>query len=170
MDEWNYCGDIYNTSGARHERWSIWRIWTFRISEHGNIIVAWTVVWHTELYSRYACQFNLIVYTEIPLTGLTPPYFCACPKSGPELPMSICRALFCVQWVQLRRQVIVRFPFIGGIDEHHCWDFIFIIRIKSVYPILTKHRRQGLMACWFQYVVFCTNIIIKWRGLPSYMG
>jgi hypothetical protein len=27
---------------------------------------------------------------------------------------------FCIQWVQLRWEVLVRFVDIGGIDDHHC--------------------------------------------------
>ena len=38
----------------------------------------------------------------------------------------------CVQWVQLRWEVIVRFVDIGGIDEHDCWNFPFItLHFKS---------------------------------------
>jgi hypothetical protein len=33
----------------------------------------------------------------IPLTGLTPPHFCACPKPGPEFPTSYVVGFFCVQ-------------------------------------------------------------------------
>jgi hypothetical protein len=34
--------------------------------------------------------------------------------------------LFCVQWVQLRWEVIVCFVDIGGIDDHHCLHFLFV--------------------------------------------
>jgi hypothetical protein len=33
----------------------------------------------------------------IPLTGLTPPYFCACPKPGPAFPMSYVVVIFYVK-------------------------------------------------------------------------
>jgi hypothetical protein len=39
----------------------------------------------------------------------------------------ICHSLFCVQWVQLKWEVIVRFIDIGGIDNCHCLNFLFII-------------------------------------------
>jgi hypothetical protein len=32
----------------------------------------------------------------------------------------------CVQWIQLRWEVIVRFVDIGEIDNHHCLNFLFI--------------------------------------------
>ena len=52
------------------------------------------------------------------LTGLTLPQFCASPKPGPEFPPSYVSEL-------LRREVIVRFVDVGGIDD--CLDFLFII-------------------------------------------
>jgi hypothetical protein len=33
---------------------------------------------------------------------------------------------FCILWVQLRWELIVRFVDIGGIDDHHCLNFLFI--------------------------------------------
>ena len=43
----------------------------------------------------------------------------------------ICRGFFCVLWLQLKWEVIVRFvdTCIGEIDDHHCLNFIFIIII-----------------------------------------
>jgi hypothetical protein len=35
-------------------------------------------------------------------------------------------SFFCVQWVQLRWEVIVCFVDIGGIDDHQCLNFPFI--------------------------------------------
>jgi len=46
------------------------------------------------------------------------------PKNRPGFPMAY-SGLSCVQWVQLRREVIVRFVVIGGIDDHHCLNFLF---------------------------------------------
>jgi hypothetical protein len=31
---------------------------------------------------------------------------------------------FCVRWIQLRWEAIVRFFYIGGIDDHHCLNFL----------------------------------------------
>ena len=39
----------------------------------------------------------------------------------------ICRGFFCVQWSQLRWEVIIRFVDISWIDDHHCLNFLFII-------------------------------------------
>ena len=39
--------------------------------------------------------------------------------------------LFCVQWVHLRWEVIVCFVDVGRIGDHFCFNFFFIIRVKS---------------------------------------
>ena len=51
----------------------------------------------------------------------------------------ICRGLFCVQWGQVRWEVFVWFVDIGGIDDHHCLNFLFIIIV------------------WFRFMVFNSN-------------
>ena len=59
----------------------------------------------------------------IPLTGLTPPHFYACPKPGPEFPTSYVVVFLC----SVSSEVILRFVDIGEIDDHHCLNFLFII-------------------------------------------
>ena len=44
---------------------------------------------------------------------------------------------FCVQWVQLRREVIVRFVDIGGIVDHHRLTFFCFVDIGE---IVNHHR------------------------------
>ena len=61
----------------------------------------------------------------IPLTDLTPPHFCAGLKQGPEFATSHIM-VFCVQWVQLRLEVIVRSVDICGNYDHRCFKFLFI--------------------------------------------
>ena len=39
----------------------------------------------------------------IPLTNLTPPHCCACPKSGPRFPLAYVMVFFCVQWFEVRK-------------------------------------------------------------------
>ena len=59
--------------------------------------------------------FSTIIQTgriQIPLTDLTLPQFCACPKPGPEFPMSYVMVLFCVQWLEVRG------------DSSFCWLFV----------------------------------------------
>ena len=61
----------------------------------------------------------------------------------------ICRGLFCVQWVQLRWEVIVGFLDIGGIDDHHCLNFLFINnnahdKIVLIYTRKRSKFRDGL--------------------------
>jgi hypothetical protein len=36
---------------------------------------------------------------------------------------------FCVHQVQLKGEVVVSFVDIGGIDDHHCFNFLFITTI-----------------------------------------
>jgi hypothetical protein len=54
----------------------------------------------------------------IPLNRFNPPHFCACPKQGPGFPTSHVMVFLC--------SVIVHFVDIGGIDDHHCLNFLFI--------------------------------------------
>ena len=61
----------------------------------------------------------------MPLTGLTwfPPYFCVCPKSVPEFPMSYFVDFFCVfnmSSVKMRGDCFVD---IGGIDDKLLLNF-----------------------------------------------
>ena len=82
------------------------------------------------------------------LTGLTPPHFCACPKPGHGFPTSYV-VVFVVfsnfRWeVIVRREVIVRFVDIGGIDDHHCLNFLFI-KLKFCIKI------KWLTDCFFWF-------------------
>jgi hypothetical protein len=62
----------------------------------------------------------------IPLTGLTPPHFCAYTKPEPGFPTWF----FCV-FIHLRREVIVHFVDIGVIVDHHCLNFFINIFLIS---------------------------------------
>ena len=55
--------------------------------------------------------------------GLTPPHLCVCPKPGPGFPTSYVVGFFCV-FSEWKWEVIVH---IGGIVDHHCLNFLFII-------------------------------------------
>ena len=66
----------------------------------------------------------------IPITVLTPPHFCAYPKPGHGFPTSYVVVFFCVQWFQLRWEVIVCFVDFDGIYVHHCIKFLFIIFLR----------------------------------------
>ena len=64
----------------------------------------------------------------IPLTGLTPPHFCGCPKPESGFLTSDVVAFFvcvcvCVQWFEVMG-VVVRFVDIDRIVDHH---LLFII-------------------------------------------
>jgi hypothetical protein len=64
------------------------------------------------------------------LTCLTPTHFCACP---------IRRGLYCAQWVHSRWEVLG----IGGIDDHHCLNFLFIFCVQWVKV------RGNCLFCWY---------------------
>ena len=80
------------------------------------------------------CSFFFYIIVEIQLsrgegwgktvTGLTPPYFCACLKSAPEFPTSYVVVFLCS--VKTRGDCSFCHHDIGGIDDHHCWSFLFI--------------------------------------------
>ena len=56
-----------------------------------------------------------------PLTGLTLPHICACPKPGHEFPTSYVVDLF--MFSDLRCEVAMRFVDIFGIVDHHFFNF-----------------------------------------------
>ena len=48
----------------------------------------------------------------------------------------ICLGVFCVQWVQLRWDVIIRFVDIDGIVNHYCLYFLFIEHVWKYESLL----------------------------------
>jgi hypothetical protein len=78
----------------------------------------------------------------------------------------ICHGLFCVQWVQLRWEVIVDN---GGIDDYHCLNFLcttesMFLFILKVVPIRYFQLSQSLLTAtvkesWvgMKNWVFCTH-------------
>ena len=67
----------------------------------------------------------------IPLTDLIPQHFCECFKPEPDIPTSYVVFFLCLQFAQLRWEVIVCFVDIGEIEVHYCLTFLFIIILKS---------------------------------------
>ena len=67
-------------------------------------------------------------FDECILTGLTLPYCCACPKPGLGFPTSYVVRYFCVQWAQLRLEMIVLFADCGEFENHHCLKLHFITK------------------------------------------
>ena len=65
----------------------------------------------------------------IPLIDITPPHLCTCPKPWHGFP----RSYFVVVFVfsDIRWKVIVSFVDIGGIVDHQCLNFLFIIGQKE---------------------------------------
>jgi hypothetical protein len=70
----------------------------------------------------------------ITLTGLTPPYLCACPKPGPGFPTSYIWVFFCFRWVEVRGDCLF------------CWYW------WNCSPLLFKlYKKKIQMPCDFIY-------------------
>jgi len=59
---------------------------------------------------------------EMPLTSLTPPHGCACPKPRPRISTS--NSLIFFAFNELRKEEIIRFVDISGIDDNHGLNFL----------------------------------------------
>ena len=68
---------------------------------------------------------------QIPLTSLSMPHFCVCPKSGPGFPTSYVMVFVCAQLAKMRDSC--SFIDIGGIDDHHCLNFLFTIIFTKTF-------------------------------------
>ena len=66
----------------------------------------------------------------IPLTGLSPPHSCACPKTGPGIPRSYVEVFFSV-FSERGLKVIVRFVGIGEIIDHRSLSSPLIIYLYN---------------------------------------
>ena len=64
------------------------------------------------------------------LAGLTPSHFWVCPKPEPGFSMPHLLLVFFVQWVQLRREVIVSLLILVKLMTIIFFNFLFIISIK----------------------------------------
>ena len=87
-----------------------------------------------------------------------PVIFCTCPKPGLGLPMSYVM-VFCVQQVQLRCEMIVRFVDIGGIDDYHCLIFLFINWFIIWLPLL-KFLNLLLNVVYFFVSITCPDPLV----------
>ena len=94
-----------------------------------------------------------------------PAIFYTCPKPGPGFPSPYVVVFLCVQWVQLRWEVIVHFIDIGGIDDHHCLKILFIINKSD----LNTHDSISMIEysctlCWYWWN--CLNLFfIIWKDV-----
>ena len=105
------------------------------------------------MFIRLLFIMLMFIMVWISLTNLTPPHFCACPKPGPGfLTTYVYCALCCVQWVQLRWEVIVHFLDIGRIH------FLFIIVIFSIF-LVTKIICGGNW--FFSYSILGWSILVE---------
>ena len=93
------------------------------------------------------------------------PHFCACPKPGPGFQTFNVVVFFSVHWVQLWWEVIVCFVDIGGSDDHHCLNFLFIIfQIKSFFS------SHSTIDCIFMLTAFYIMTIMLMSYISLYMN
>ena len=76
----------------------------------------------------------------IPLADLTLPHLWVCTKPGAGISNFIYRSIFEFRW-----EVIIHSIDIGGIDDHHCLNFLFInqdleIHIVKKFPFLIIYQ------------------------------
>jgi hypothetical protein len=96
---------------------------------YGTVHV-YVVIYMCDSMWSFRVEENQEGNVRIPLTNLTPiwPRNIVVPVPNQDMEFNItCQGLYCIQWVQLRSEVVVRFVHIGGIDDHHCLNCLFII-------------------------------------------
>jgi hypothetical protein len=120
-------------------------------------ICVWFVSFFLNMYCRLRSSYQE-GSVGIPITCFNPPQFCACPMPRSWFPTSHVM-VFCVQ---LRWKMIVHFVDIGGIDYHHCLNFLFIIQNLKVW-ILSSWLIDWLID-WLVFNANFSNIsAISWR-------
>ena len=87
----------------------------------------------------------------IPLTILTLPHFCAYPKPLPEFSKPY--LVICFVFTSLKWEVVVCFVDFGGIVDHHCVNFLFI---------LLTTQSEGEMANICRWAILVTS---DWKTL-----
>jgi len=83
----------------------------------------------------------------------------------------ICHGIYCVQWVQLRWEVIVRFVDNSGIDDHHCLNFLFIMMVWFRFNNISNISKSQLLwwtALIAQVVVNPTTMRLPPRRSTKY--
>jgi hypothetical protein len=73
------------------------------------------------------CRWRSSYQRGDPINRCNPATFLCLSQARIWISKVICSGLICVQWVQLGWEVIVCFVDIGGIVDHHCLNFLFII-------------------------------------------
>jgi hypothetical protein len=94
---------------------------------YGTVHV-YVVIYMCDSMWSFRVEENQEGNVRIPLTNLTPiwPRNIVVPVPNQDMEFNItCQGLYCIQWVQLRSEVVVRFVHIGGIDDHHCLNCLF---------------------------------------------
>ena len=120
----------YKNSTVKSWRWNLWlrHIWVpLYIGEN------YTINLFTTFNRDVVLEFREITKTRVlfQINNLFNPVTCLCLSKArtwiSNIPFS-----FCVQWVQLRWEMILRFVDIGGIDDHHCLNFLFITELQNL--------------------------------------
>jgi hypothetical protein len=95
----------------------------------------------------------------VPSTGLTLPHVCPCPKTGPEFPRTFLVVFICLQWVQLRWEVIVHLVDIGGTDDLSSVHKLYGILIWNYNDKIKQKREICISLKWFMYMYLLYNHI-----------
>ena len=72
----------------------------------------------------------------------------------------ICHGNFCVQWVQIKWEMIVRFVDIGGIDDHHCLNFLLITTHFSLISKVQWNNR--LQVDMLLHIILTLSLYWPW--------
>ena len=80
------------------------------------------------LFNYIAISYHEAGWVRIQLTGLTQPYFRACPNPGPGFPSSYVLVFLMFNYIC--------FVDIGGIVDHHCLNVLFYRRKRmSIFRV-----------------------------------
>ena len=113
----------------------------------------------------------------IPLTGLTLPHLCACPKTQAkdhDFQRHMSWSFLCVQRVELRWEVIVHFVDIDKIDDHHCLSFLFIIIVVWAWTewfvsLWGQHNLSDVLTCYHLKTLYIATCTIKCTWLTDWL-
>ena len=119
---------------------------TVCLFEWKQICRIFSICLHLYCLWKYNYQVGRV---EFPLTGSTPPHFCACPRPGPGASYVMVFFMFiCLRW-----EVIVGFVDIGGIVDHHCLKLSF-------HNHFDKSYKTSILPFNLSIVVFVSSSIV----------
>jgi hypothetical protein len=103
----------------------------------------------------------------VPSTSLTLPHVCPCPKTGPEFPRTFLVVFFCLQWVQLRWEVIKLFIWLILVELMTFLLFINYMEYWSEITMIKQNRNEKYVFHWNDLCT-CTCYIILSKVIGHY--